>query len=160
MPAGVDPVADSGIARGRDNPQTAIGFETRGMFVDRDLRETIVEAFHPPVVELKIPIRAFRRHHLDEPCFVRIQLPIGMGVEQVLCATGFLVDLLIERAKFIGIFGKHSRPVGEGIGHPFYKLGGGSEAAFKRFRRDRCRAVRTINPFYAELAGLFGDAIQ
>ena len=83
MPCGFDPIRHPRVFVRYHNANGTIGFELRGVFVDMDIVEAVVQRLHPVVVELKVPGVAFGRRRFDHESLFGTQVPIRMEVTGV-----------------------------------------------------------------------------
>src|SRR5260370_42566435 len=101
-PGSLQPVRMSGIGVRYNQRQAAIRIEPRRMIVDANAKISVVERFHPVVVDLKIPVVAIRdAWKFDYQRFVGRQPPVGMVVKYIRAATSLLTDRLISRRQLI-----------------------------------------------------------
>jgi len=90
MPAGINPVSDARVAGGAYYLGTTVRLQFNAVLVHGNLAKAIVEALHPPIIELEIPVIAFRGCNLYNPSIVWSDLPIAMGVIDILRSAPFL----------------------------------------------------------------------
>ena len=83
MPCGFDPIRQARVFVRHHDANGAIGFELRGVFVDMDIVEAVVQRLHPVVVELKVPGVAFGGRRFDHERLFGTQVPIRVEVTDV-----------------------------------------------------------------------------
>ena len=130
------------------------------MLVQRDLAEAVIEAFHPPIVDLEIPVIAIGWRHLDDPGLVRCNRPITMGVIDVGAAAALLKQRLVDGRKLVGVGAKHPRPIGKGGRDAADELPRRRQPGVKFRRVERCRHGRATDAFDAETSGLLSRPVE
>ena len=117
--AGVNPVVfrlQLWIFCSHNNPDRVVREVLRSPFVDVDWVITVVQRFHPIVVELKVPGGACRWGCINHQCLTFLQLPIRVEVAYVRVASDVVGTFLVEKRELVWVlifepFGPPRKPL-------------------------------------------------
>lgn len=126
VPGGLQPVRQRRIAVCQNQRHAAARVELDTVFVVVDAVITIVERFHPVVIDLQIPEIACRDVvKFDEQRLVGFQLPVAVIIKNVRITARRLTDGLVGRRQRIPLLRLVAlRPVGEDARGVFNEITG------------------------------------
>ena len=157
----INPIRMIGVTVSHDNLNTPIWLAVSSMFVQVYLMITIIQWFHPKILEHKIPcLTLWNIVRSDNQRLIIIQAPFAMKVIDIWITADGLTKFLIRWLHLVNWFRKTLSPVKKQTSRIVKKLHRPLQRFFKLNRwkwiRANCRIVRTL---YENLCGLFLRAI-